>query len=378
MTDKRTYEQEEQIRRYVQNEMTGPERNAFERAMQKDPFLAEAVEGLSAFSSEEIFTDIAGLKTKIQTRESSNRKYIWYAAASVLLIVISTIFLFNPEEKTNPVLTENVQKQEITAPKEILPEPHGLQKNETEQAQKTVPEKRIKIVEEELEITDSEVGVVPIAMNSTQSSLNPDHAEQAKQKRSFDVTEALKTTKTDRAMKMVLAEASDQPDSAREKPLAQAVPITEQATAPVANEPAFFIADQKADTALDEVVVVGYGSQQKKSLTGSVSVSETQQRTDGKAIPHNGWEAYNEYLSNELQHPGIGSPKEKVVVRLSFVVDETGKPGSFKILHSTNEKYNQPAIEIIEDGPQWLPAVKNSIPESETVKLRLVFPAANQ
>ncbi|MDX9883454.1 MAG: hypothetical protein RBS73_15440 [Prolixibacteraceae bacterium] len=378
MSDKRTYEQEEQIRRYVQNEMSGPERNAFEREMQKDPFLAEAVDGLLSFSAKEIFADVDQLKHKIKNRSSNNRRYLWYAAASVLLIVISTLFLFNPEEKTNRALTENVQKEEIAAPKEILQEPHDLQKNETEKAQKTVPEKHLKIIEEKLGIADTEVGVVPIAMNSTQNSSAQNLAEQMKLKRSFDTTETLKTVKTDRAMKMVAAETANLPDPATEKPLAQTVSMTEQATAPVANEPAFFIADQKADTALDEVVVVGYGSQQKKSLTGSVTVSETQQRTDGKAIPHDGWEAYNEYLSGELQHPGIGSPEEKVVVRLSFSVDETGKPGEFKILNSTNEKYNQAAIEIIENGPQWLPALKNSIPESEVVKLRLVFPGANQ
>ena len=86
------------------------------------------------------------------------------------------------------------------------------------------------------------------------------------------------------------------------------------------------MADSNADTALNEVEIVGYSVKHKKSITGAVAgVSEV---PDRKAGPLDGWKAYSEYLSTELQPPEIGSPDKRVVVRLSFVVDENGKPGS--------------------------------------------------
>lgn len=379
MSDKKTYQQDEQIRRYLQNEMNSAERNAFERQMQKDPFLAEAVDGLSAFYSEEIFTDIQLLKAKIQKSNRSNRRYIWYAAASVLVIVVSTFLLFNLEEKTNPVLTENVVKVESGSPKKVIPEPQNLQKNETEQKKNAVPQEEVKVMEDELEIADTEADKAPIVPN-IQNGVSPDLAEQKQLKKAFAINENLEVTKFDTSSKNRKSAVSEdkflmQKVSADEIQVAKPA-LAKQKAMPAASESTRMLSlDSKADTALNEVVVIGCGTRQEKSVTGAVAVPETSARTNGKAIPVNGWDAYNEYLSTELQHPKTGSPTKKVVVRLSFVVDETGKPGSFNILHSDDNNYNDEAIRIIENGPGWISSVKNSIPKCELVKLRLVFPA---
>lgn len=385
MSDKNTYQQEEQIRRYMQNEMTGAERNAFEREMQKDPFLADAVDGLSAFSTEAIISDIQSLKTKIQKGRRSDRKFIWYAAASILVIVISTFMLFNLEEKTNPVLTENIRKVESESPKEIIPEPQSMQQNETEQ--KTISISDSIDMEYELEIVNTEVEPISEENKNTKSAFTPDLAMQMKLKKSVAIAENRQMATTDSQQKVISQELINESVSTEEKPFVKTVSTkgkqraveatpAEEFAMPVTVEPATFMAvDQKTDTALEEVVAVGYGVQRKNDLTGSVSVKKIPERKNGKAIPSDGWEAYYKgYLNFELQHPDIGSPNIKVVVRLSFVVDETGKPGSFKIINSTNEKYNQTAIEIIKDGPGWWPAVKDSVAKSELVKMRLVFP----
>ena len=406
MNDKRTYEQEEQIRRYVQNEMTGAERHAFERKMQKDPFLAEAVEGLLSFSSEDIFADVDQLKHKIQNRRGGNRNYVWYAAASVLLLVVSTLFLLKPEEKSNPIVTENIRKEEVPAPKEIVHEPQKQQKDETVQKQETVPAKELKMIDDELEITDTEPAVNLVATDSKQSLFTPDLAGLKQQKISADKMENLKMATADRQQNAISGIVTDSlgaplpgvsvvikgttkgaitgidgkyfiPNVPDDTLLVYSFVGMKTQEILSENKTQIDVAMPTEDLALSEVVAVGYGIQRKSELTGSAT--KIPERKNGKAVPVDGWEAYyNGYLNFELQHPDIGPPDQKVVVRLSFVVDETGKPDSFKILHSTNEKYNQPAIEIIENGPRWLPAVKNSVPESETVKLRLVFPVANQ
>ena len=47
--------------RYSQDQMSDEERNAFERSLQRDPFDAEAMEGLSSITPEEARADLAGL-----------------------------------------------------------------------------------------------------------------------------------------------------------------------------------------------------------------------------------------------------------------------------------------------------------------------------
>jgi len=95
----------EDFLRYSQDQMSEEERNAFERSLEQDPFDAEAMEGLSSITSEEVRADMAGLQNKIQNRIAGqsetkpNTRTMWYrvaAAVAVLLVVTSVLFtLFN-------------------------------------------------------------------------------------------------------------------------------------------------------------------------------------------------------------------------------------------------------------------------------------------
>jgi hypothetical protein len=145
---------------------------------------------------------------------------------------------------------------------------------------------------------------------------------------------------------------------------------------PLENNVQMDVALNEDKSALSEVVAVGYGIQKKSSLTGAVSSVRSKQTIDGKATPVGGWEAFNEYLKKELQTPKIGSPSEKTIVKLSFVVSLTGIKEQFEILKGENDLYNKEAIRIITDGPAWIPEIKNGNPEISVVELRLVFQPA--
>ena len=458
MSDKKTYQQEEQIRRYLQDEMTSAERNAFEREMQRDPFLPDAMDGLSVFPAEEIISDIQSLKTEIQKSRRSNQKYIWYAAASVLVIVVSTFILLNIEEKTNPVLTENIRKVESDAQKEIISEPQNLQANDTEQKTIITEDSKDAETEHEIvtpEVVDMENEFVSAETKKTESTFTPNLAEQLKLKKSFALTENLKLAKVDSQQKAVSQELAEKAAS-EEKPIIQtvstkgrqrtveALPVEESALQGVSvdkranisrivsgivtdsdgyplpgvtvvvkgtskgaitdidgkyiipnvqdsNSLVYSFVGMKTqeipntsniqvnvalendDIALSEVVAVGYGVQKKTDMTGSVAGVEVTSVVDKKATPSPDWKEYKEYLESELQHPVIGLPDKKVVVVVSFIVDERGKPGSFKILRSTNAGYNQVAIDIISKGSAWSPAITDSAAQPETIRMRLVF-----
>ncbi|MBK9391123.1 MAG: energy transducer TonB [Bacteroidetes bacterium] len=81
--------------RYRNGEMTGEERNAYERKLQKDPFAEEASEGISSISAEDAESDLSELKKKLGTRIRKRSFAIYYqiAAAAAILVTVSVIFL---------------------------------------------------------------------------------------------------------------------------------------------------------------------------------------------------------------------------------------------------------------------------------------------
>ncbi|MBV5312252.1 MAG: carboxypeptidase-like regulatory domain-containing protein [Prolixibacteraceae bacterium] len=414
MSGKQTYQQEEQIRRYLLDRMTDAERHAFEREMQRDPFLEEAVDGLSAFSSDNILSDIQTLKAEVQKGKHSNRRYIWYAAASVLVIVISTFILFNLEEKTNQTLTENIQEVETKVQAEIAPQPQNQEQIEPEHKkvqeatfntksvhspnlaeqmemekidrQQTVTQQitnRESLLEESSNINVrqvKEVAAIPENLETSKKSLDKntnfsktvsgvvtDSSGRPLPGASVLVKRTTKGTITDQNGKYFV---SDVPDSSS---LVFSFIGMKPQEIPLENKVQMDVALKEDNAALSEVVVVGYGIQKKSSLTGAVSSVKSKQVIDGKATPVGGWEAFNEYLKTELQSPNIGSPSEKKIVKLSFVVSSTGNKEKFEILKGENDRYNKEAIRIITDGPAWTPEIKSGNPEISVVELRLVF-----
>ena len=93
------------FQRYHRNELSGKERNSFERELQKDPFAEEASEGYAPMSHEDVFKDISDLQKRIKTRTKPGRKFSIYriAASLALLMAITTIYFYISRNK--PVKT---------------------------------------------------------------------------------------------------------------------------------------------------------------------------------------------------------------------------------------------------------------------------------
>ncbi len=98
----------ERILDYLHNRMTNRERNAFEREMQKDPFLADAVEGLGVTDPEVLASDMAELNkrfTEISSR-NSRKLYLSVAASIAVLAVVSTVFVTVFLDRTRDIPAE--------------------------------------------------------------------------------------------------------------------------------------------------------------------------------------------------------------------------------------------------------------------------------
>jgi len=146
---------------------------------------------------------------------------------------------------------------------------------------------------------------------------------------------------------------------------------------------------------LNEVVVVGYGYEQKKSVTGSVATVSARDTTGlvapkAKLVkqidstmylaevvvpgyadkakspirPADGWKSYLAYIKHEAVMPDNSVGK----VMLAFKIGKDGVIYGIRILKGSTMAINQKAIEILKNGPAW---VGSSI--NKEIKLKIKF-----
>lgn len=121
-------------------------------------------------------------------------------------------------------------------------------------------------------------------------------------------------------------------------------------TLPVDTGKDMLIAMNESKDVLDEVVVVGYGCEKKKSVTGSVASIEELIMPQ----PVAGFIAYRKYLKRNLVHPvDEECSKIKGEVVLTFHVDKKGRPINIKIKNSLCASVDKEAIRLVEGGPDW-------------------------
>lgn len=387
MSDKLTYQLEERIKRYLNDQMTGQERYAFEREMQHDQFLAEAVEGYSGISAEFVGADLADLKKRISKHQKDNRKYIWYVAASVIVLIVSSLILFNTKDNSQQLVLEN-KIQQKAAPKEEI----KMGKKEMVVPEKPLSEKNISVPEDLMIVAESEVmtqSEAPTKTGNPSASVvheQPNMEETIQLRGNNGLAEATKTLPDSSAIAFNEVDKSKKPIRIRGVSSlnnyvmnAPGVEIKTQAVNEEADKMMVASVNEiQEEKALDEVVVVGYGTQKRVSITGAVAGVKTNQIDDVGASPSIGWIAFNKYLKDALQTPGIGLPKEKIVVRLSFVITGTGTIEQINVLSGNNQRYNEEAIRILITGPKWSSEVKSQVTQSSVVKLRMVFQPADK
>lgn len=117
---------------------------------------------------------------------------------------------------------------------------------------------------------------------------------------------------------------------------------------------------------LSEVVVVGYGKESKKKITGS---AEKADEDEPDAEPADGWSNYDLYLLNNERLPQKGYNKLMGSVELSFTVNKWGNVSDFNIESSTCPLCEKEAIRLIREGPKWK-LTRGTAPKKITVTLQ--------
>jgi len=373
MSGEKKYQQEEQLFRYLKNEMTEKERNVFEREIQKDPFLAEAVDGLSSRNSDQVIADVNDLKGMLQKGHRRRRQLWWYAAASILIVVASGLWLLNMEKEVkqeisqskieiSPVVKEPVEKQQ--AQKELLT---PALSNVLQDSMKS---------KEDHQVMVSEVRKAPIDVTNVEGKKKKPTImiRGASQIRNHypTILNVVDTTKL--LIRKAVDSSPSKKTAVNQFSMNAAGAQTESSITflhdSIEKPTAFSKVDSGKNSTLGEVVVIGYPHVQKQQhLLGAVSSVVVARN----AAPVIGWKRYQKYLDEACDNPMIGIPQKRTVVKLKFTVNRTGQLENFKVVRSTNKKYNQEAIRIVQQGPSWHTKVKKSISRRKAIKLRLVF-----
>lgn len=87
-----------------------------------------------------------------------------------------------------------------------------------------------------------------------------------------------------------------------------------------------------------------------------------------------GSEAFYKFLDKTIHYPEIlrvNGTEGRVITRV--VINEFGEVGNIEVLKSTDRNFNGTVIQTIKKSPSWEPAMKKSVPISDTIIIPFRF-----
>jgi hypothetical protein len=392
--------------KYKGNNLSGNEKNSFERELQKDPFAAEAEEGFSSVDPSLLGKDMQNLEKRLLSRTGNYKRFVWYriAASVAVLMVITTVFFFVQKEKSIKMASEgekkeiifDIQKPEVL--KERITSPTIAENKEIKREEKSpVLEERSnnaagagKVKTEDIILNDTVESkadelILAVAEQEKAEAVTldvklPAAAKSAVKGEEIRLVRGKVISSEDNlpipgATIMIrgtsLATATDTngnftltiPEKTKPELIANYIGMKRKEFNATADSVVNVTMDPDL-TSLDEVVIVGYGvSAEEEKAYDNPSYTAAEPVT-GKA-------AFNKYIDQNIIRPDGGKQKEVVV--LSFTVKLNGIPSNIKVVRSPGKHFSDEAIRLIIEGPKWKPASNNGVNIEEEVRVRIVF-----
>lgn len=366
---------------YIQDSRKGKKAHHIEREAMRNAFLSEALEGFEMVSGDHAEA-IRRMQQQIANRSQSKGRSIMFRmsmAASVALVIgvgwyfyfrfeVSSLELY--ETQLSEIMTTDTMKSNETI---AMTEPTVQPDMKEAAAQENVSRRKaislsqpMQHAESDLEIVNDE-GKIDEMIKENQAEVAPEPIipkveESSKATRqvqgkvvdetgeplpgvSIIVKNTVKGTVTD-----VNGEFALNTDV---KTILQASFVGYEMKEFIVDTSKLFIAMHESAAQLDEVVVVGYGTQSKRSTTGAMTAVSEQVRKIAPE-PLIGKRAYQKYLRENVTKPVDGEcvgVKGKVQVR--FNVNTAGKPSNFQILSKLCDEADREAIRLIVEGCDW-------------------------
>lgn len=435
MPKSRNHISEEEFQRYLKNQMTETERNAFERELQKHPFEDDALSGFQQISPDELSNDLNELKSRISRKKPVRNYRIWVAAATFLLLISTGILWFQLKDNNPlPKLTETktIEKQENarTLETEISNEKSGLNEDSTIQALEMIDNYADVQTEAKAEpptrkiLTPKKSGMetetVPLLQQSKGKS-NTDAASQenmqlrnereimirgvSDQAAGKDAKAAMPSSTTDDHIATNAIEVKGKVISLSDnQPLPGAV-IQQKGTTngTIADKNGNFalkmnnesenavvvsfvgMDTQEFQPTSDSVKIIGLESSQLalEEIVVAEKVPDRKKQTagyvtaakpilDSPAQPIGGMDKFQLYLEKmAVLEENYSSRKVGVKVKIKFNSD--GEITGIENLNNADADIFERTVKIIQDGPEWTPEFKNGVNIESERELKIIF-----
>lgn len=403
-----------QIRKYLKGELDARAMHQLEREALDDPFLMDAIEGYSMQHTDQQ-AQLDELQQKLQQRVSKGKVYqmpyrmVIGIAASVLIILSATYLLWPsrrraqvkqiaaaipktpapatlPDTVSNPLNQQQLAANTVPATKRNLPQPDQV-------SQATNPSNPANSHLAAMAVTTNAMPAADVKKPDTvmarssipNDSLNTNMALAAIKQPSASNPEPVKMMRAAvmaKAMSTINGLVSDETGH----PLAGTSVTEKGKTEGVKTDSKGKFSIPGHDGELLNITHQGYDTKEVKGDThdslnvilrsANQSISEMVAIGFGRAPaaaqqtktahPQIGWDKYNAYLKTLAVvydgHPGM--------VKLSFTIDDKGRLDNFKITRSVTPATDQSAINMVKNGPAWLPNVNG---KTTTISLKIEF-----
>lgn len=361
------------VKEYIQGQRHGKKANQLERQAMDDPFLQDAIDGFDSVEGDHL-----SVIEKLEKRVSPTRKrisrslWIWAAAAVLVLLIGIPLLLLPPgtKEEITVASSEIIQQtKEITptaAPQDsVLVADHSGQSPVIDKAKTESNDKVVEIIVNE----ETKGATVPPDV-TTKSDFrgSKDNSEQLLARgRVVDETGEPIIGATIQLGNSNLGAVTDMdgrfslnvPANADSTLLASFIGMKPQEI-PV-KENVGDITLQSDDMALNEIVVVAFGTQKKESIVGSVAKIDSDAKTDSFGgtdsvatdtyRPFFGNEEFTVYF-RENYDKKICAGKEIIFV-VKFNLNTTGRPGNIRIQENSCPAMETEIKRLLLGSPLW-------------------------
>ncbi len=384
--------------RYSSNEMSGEERNAFERNLQKDSFDEEAMEGLSNLSESELSQDLNELRSRISGKIKSGNRFNTYrlVAGLAILLSISSVFYFmisqrierNHGKEFISETTELDDKEKLSQgpTKEILPvtgaqaenqaSPETIiaEKNDLPPVEKKAREtERIQIIAGNVEeepgkpgnlspnltadkkeyISSPEATAAARAASGTSTVENKLAAAEESETRKYKgktesadigLKGATNSVVSDKKGAYEIATVKDDDSSAILQPEYMGM---EKQELLAEEETEFNIVMNPSETVINET------GKEEPAAASRAKLSKVNFNVQDDASPVKGYEYFEKYIGEQQKFPATKLDISTAKVILEFLVDKSGRPSGIKIIESPGKEFSDEAKRLLLEGPEW-------------------------
>jgi len=301
---------------YISGKMSDEERNAFEREAQRDPFLADALEGFELLNDAELKDDVSELKKRIKAGPK-HRKYIFMLAVAAGILLILSVSVLMETYKSNSMRRMQGVAMKIEDSAVMMPEP------EDEPVCENMVEPELPEVKHQTETKVEKKEVMPETMDND------------------EVLTAVENEESDVDLEFDMTTQEDVEEKQEESHVSEI-----QAPAPVAVKAA------KSRRMVAEKTVL--------SISEDITVD---------AVPYEGIEYFKKKLEQELRDSIPGIKKLKIV--FDIIISSSGDIVDVNIVSSNKKGIDIKVKEIILGGERWKPALKNNVSVQDTVRINL-------